>query len=143
MSFHMILHHFPYIWSKYEKYSDSSEKRSMFIREPLLILNFSMYKCYSFWHKSPLSTRKKMKSSKILTLLQTVIRIQINSAFMFYCSISRVLSNKKGFSFLGFTVIEIWPKIGIKWKITLLMIVNWKGVLFLLLPTTTILHSSM
>ena len=86
---------------------------------------------------------QKRDVQNILTLLQTVFRIQIDSKLMFSWSISRVLSKKKGFSFFGLTDFEIWQKIGIKWKITLLMIVKWKGVLFLLLPTTTILHSSM
>jgi hypothetical protein len=93
---------------------------------------------------SPLEVlEQKRDVQNILTLLQTVFRIQIDSKLMFSWSISRVLSKKKGFSFFGFTDFEIWQKIGIKWKITLLMIVKWKGVLFLLLPTTTILHSSM
>ena len=86
---------------------------------------------------------QKRDVQNILILLQTVFRIQIDSKLMFSWSISRVLSKKKGFSFFGLTDFEIWQKIGIKWKITLLMIVKWKGVLFLLLPTTTILHSSM
>jgi hypothetical protein len=93
---------------------------------------------------SPLEVlEQKRDVQNILTLLQTVFRIQIDSKLMFSWSISRVLSKKKGFSFFGLTDFEIWQKIGIKWKITLLMIVKWKGVLFLLLPTTTILHSSM
>ena len=93
---------------------------------------------------SPLEVlEQKRDVQNILTLLQTVFRIQIDSKLMFSWSISRVLSKEKGFSFFGLTDFEIWQKIGIKWKITLLMIVKWKGVLFLLLPTTTILHSSM
>ena len=93
---------------------------------------------------SPLEVlEQKRDVQNILTLLQTVFRIQIDSKLMFSWSISRVLSKKKGFSFFGLTDFEIWQKIGIKWKIMLLMIVKWKGVLFLLLPATTILHSSM
>ena len=93
---------------------------------------------------SPLEVlEQKRDVQNILTLLQTVFRIQIDSKLMFSWSISRVLSKKKGFSFFGLTDFEIWQKIGIKWKITLLMIVKWKRVPFLLLPTTTILHSSM
>jgi flavodoxin len=80
---------------------------------------------------SPLEVlEQKWRVQNILTLLQTVFRIQIDSELMFYWSISRVLSKKKGFSFFGLTDFEIWRKIGIKWKITLLMIVKWKGSYF-------------
>ena len=93
---------------------------------------------------SPLEVlEQKRDVQNILTLLQTVFRIQIDSKLMFSWSISRVLSKKKGFLFFGFTDFEIWQKIGINSKNYPINDSQVKGVLFLLLPTTTILHSSM